>query len=175
MGLYSLGAARAGINGLADRPAIDTIADANDHANHLQHLRMSVNQPFCIICLLAARRDGSRERWRLPAENVFNSKVKDPRDAEGAFQGRRIFSQLYGNHRLPGDADGFSQSCLTHRAMRFAQLPDTVGDGRCFRHGSDTPAIEEYLEHILENLGQHQAEEDQVEQHVPIHTDRVMP
>lgn len=50
VGLYSFGAARAGIHGLADRPAVDTIANANDHANHLQQLRMSVNQTF--LCSL---------------------------------------------------------------------------------------------------------------------------
>ena len=36
MGLYSFGTARTGVNGLADAFTIDTVADTDDHENHLQ-------------------------------------------------------------------------------------------------------------------------------------------
>ena len=42
MGLHGLWAARASVNRFADPSLINTAADANDHANDLQHVRMIV-------------------------------------------------------------------------------------------------------------------------------------
>ena len=111
---------------------------------------------------------GSACRRNFPAENVFNSKTENPGNPEGAFQGRGVFAELSGDDCLAGNADGFCQSGLAHAAVCFAQLPDAVGNRRGFGHGSGSPAEQENLKGIFRNLRQHQAEKDQVEQHVAI-------
>ena len=55
MGLNGLRATRTGFDSLADPSFIDTAADANDHANHLQHVRMIVKNDSQLTLLIVAR------------------------------------------------------------------------------------------------------------------------
>lgn len=112
---------------------------------------------------------------RFPPKNIFNSKAEHPGYPEGAFQGRGVFSKLYGDDRLPCDPDGFSKCCLAHAALSFAQRPYAIRDGGGLCHGSGAPAIEDYLEYVFRYLRQHQAKKDQVEKHVAIEVHRIVP
>lgn len=49
MRLHSFRAVRTGLDGGAHALAVQGIADANDHENHLQSLRMIVNTDFCVV------------------------------------------------------------------------------------------------------------------------------
>jgi hypothetical protein len=51
MRLHSLRAVRTGLDGGAHALAVQGIADANDHENHLQSLRMIVNTDFYVVQL----------------------------------------------------------------------------------------------------------------------------
>jgi hypothetical protein len=56
MGLYGLRASRTGLNGFAHPSLINSAADANDHENDLQCLRMIVKNDSQLCKIFASRK-----------------------------------------------------------------------------------------------------------------------
>lgn len=65
MRLHSLGASRASLNGFADAFVINIAADANDHANDLQHVRMIVKNDSQLQENITAQETGGVWSGRL--------------------------------------------------------------------------------------------------------------
>ena len=61
MGLHSLWTARTGLDRFADAFVIDIAADANDHANDLQHVRMIVKNDSQLKLWTIGARNGWRD------------------------------------------------------------------------------------------------------------------
>jgi len=58
MRLHGLGAARPGVDGGADALAVDTVADTDDHENHLHDYANDCQSGFCALLQMRNGPDG---------------------------------------------------------------------------------------------------------------------
>ena len=108
--------------------------------------------------------------WRsfIPTEHVFDADAKQSGDPEGALEGWRVTVLLDRNDGLTRYADGIAQLLLRHGAVSLAQAAHVIGDWKFAGHDLERRSVEDYLEHVLHDLTEHQACKDRVEQQVAI-------